>query len=83
MYGRVAFELPSRQVLSLDSILNLFLLLRPDFESILPGINNDIRHKSDFERNTMFFDVKADEKSISIYLPGYIYSGIAMFVPSP
>ena len=34
-YGRAAFELPSRQVLSLDSILNLFSLLRPDFDALI------------------------------------------------
>ena len=65
LYGRVVLELPSRQVLSLDSILNLFyfLLLRPDFESFLPGVNNDIRRKSDFERNILVFHVKVNQKS--------------------
>ena len=62
LYGRVPLELPSRQILSLDSILNLFLLLRPDFESFLPGVNNDIRSRSDFERNIFVSMSKSTKK---------------------
>ena len=62
VYGRVPLELPSRHVLSPDSILNLFLLLRPDFESFLLWANNDILSKSDFERNIIFFMSKSTKK---------------------